>query len=60
MAEALLLAERVLVMDSGRIVADETPLALLEGAGGAIAQGLVAVPREQVRRLAALPGAGAA
>ncbi len=60
MAEALLLAERVLVMDRGRIVADETPLALLEGAGGSIAQGLVAVPREQARRLAALSGAGPA
>ncbi|MBO9511727.1 ATP-binding cassette domain-containing protein [Erythrobacter sp. A6_0] len=58
MAEALLLADRVLVMEQGRIVADETPLALLEGAGGEIAQGLVAVPREQARRLAALPGSG--
>lgn len=58
MAEALLLADRVLVMDQGRIVADETPLALLEGAGGEIAQGLVAVPREQARRLAALPRSG--
>ena len=56
MAEALLLADRVLVMDKGAIVADETPHALLEGAGGAIAQSLVAVPREQARRLAALPG----
>ncbi|GMM92042.1 ATP-binding cassette domain-containing protein [Qipengyuania sp. MTN3-11] len=54
MAEALLLASRVLVMDSGRIVADETPQALLEGAGGTIAQDLVAVPREQARRLAGL------
>ena len=60
MAEALLLADRVLVMEQGRIVADETPLALLEGAGGEIAQGLVAVPREQARRLAALPGSGPA
>ena len=56
MAEALLLADRVLVMDRGRIVADETPLALIEGRGGPIAQGLVAVPREQARRLAALGG----
>ena len=60
MAEALLLAERVLVMDRGRIVADETPLALLEGAGGSIAQNLVAVPREQARRLADIPGRGPA
>lgn len=52
MSEALLLATRVLVMDDGRIVADETPHALLSGAGGEIAQGLVAVPREQAQRLA--------
>ena len=54
MAEALLLATRVLVMEGGVIVADETPGALLSGAGGAIAQELVAVPRDQARRLAEL------
>ena len=54
MAEALLLADRVLVMEDGRIVADEAPQALLAGAGGAIAQGLVAVPRAQADRLAEL------
>ena len=54
MAEALLLADRVLVMDAGTVVADETPHALLSGAGGAIAQGLVAVPRAQADRLAEL------
>ncbi len=54
MAEALLLGSRVFVMEAGRIVADETPRALLSGAGGAAAQALVAVPREQARRLAEL------
>ena len=54
MAEALLLAERVLVMSAGRIVADETPRALLAGAGGAEAQALVAVPREQADAIAEL------
>ena len=54
MAEALLLADRVLVMSRGAVVADETPRALLTGNGGAIAQGLVAVPRDQAERLAAL------
>ncbi|KPQ31309.1 MAG: ABC-type proline/glycine betaine transport system, ATPase component [Porphyrobacter sp. HL-46] len=58
MAEALLLADRVLVMDSGHLVADETPRALLAGAGGDIAQGLVAVPRQQAERLAALESLG--
>ncbi|MFN2099052.1 ATP-binding cassette domain-containing protein [Altererythrobacter sp. MF3-039] len=54
MAEALLLADRVLVMSEGRIVADALPEALINGAGGEIAQGLVAVPRAQADRLAAM------
>ena len=60
MAEALLLADRVLVMDGGQIVADETPHSLLAGAGGPIAQGLVAVPREQARALGNLSADGPA
>lgn len=58
MAEALLLADRVLVMSFGELVADETPKALLGGAGGDIAQGLVAVPRQQAERMAAMERAG--
>lgn len=54
MAEALLLADRVLVMAGGCIVADATPAALIAGEGGAAAEALVAVPRDQARRLAAL------
>ncbi|TPG53002.1 ATP-binding cassette domain-containing protein [Sphingomonas glacialis] len=54
MAEALILADRVLVMDAGRIVADATPKALLAGEGGPVAAALVAVPREQARKLQAL------
>ncbi|MCB2083591.1 MAG: ATP-binding cassette domain-containing protein, partial [Sphingomonadaceae bacterium] len=54
MAEALLLADRVLVMDAGRIVADCTPGELLAGEGGDVAQNLVAVPREQAKALAGL------
>jgi osmoprotectant transport system ATP-binding protein len=54
MAEALLLADRVLVMDAGAIVADETPAGLLAGEGGGIAQGLVAVPRQQAEKLASM------
>lgn len=54
MAEALLLADRVLVMDKGALVADETPRALLAGKGGSVAQRLASVPREQAERLAAL------
>jgi osmoprotectant transport system ATP-binding protein len=59
MAEALLLADRVLVMEAGHIVADATPRSLLAGAGGEVAQGLVAVPREQAERLAAMERPGA-
>ena len=51
MAEALLLADRVLVMQAGRIVADATPQELLNGGGGEAAQALVAVPRHQAERL---------
>jgi osmoprotectant transport system ATP-binding protein len=58
MAEALLLADRVLVMAAGRIVADASPQALLAGEGGAEADALVAVPREQSRRLQALEQGG--
>jgi osmoprotectant transport system ATP-binding protein len=54
MAEALLLADRVLVMAAGRIVADATPRDLLSGKAGAAADALIAVPREQAHRLAEL------
>jgi osmoprotectant transport system ATP-binding protein len=54
MAEALILADRVLVMAEGRIVADATPADLIAGKGGAEADALVAVPREQAAKLRAL------
>ncbi len=54
MAEALLLADRVLVMKAGRIVADADPATLVAGNGGAEADALVAIPREQARRMRAL------
>ncbi|KQN24480.1 ABC transporter ATP-binding protein [Sphingomonas sp. Leaf34] len=54
MAEALLLADRVLVMKAGRIVADATPAELASGKGGDDAQALVQVPRAQAERLQAL------
>ncbi|MGJ3629012.1 hypothetical protein AB5I41_23030 [Sphingomonas sp. MMS24-JH45] len=38
MAEALLHADRVVVMEKGRIAADATPAALMAGEGGAAAQ----------------------
>ena len=54
MAEAMLLADRVIVLAQGRIVADATPAELAAGRGGAEAEALVAVPREQARRIAEL------
>ena len=54
MAEALLLADRVLVLESGRIVADAAPADLAAGRAGEAAEALVAVPREQARRIADL------
>jgi osmoprotectant transport system ATP-binding protein len=60
MAEALLLADRVLVMVAGRIVADATPAELLNGGGGEAAQALVAVPRHQAERLGTLAAGAAA
>ena len=58
MAEALLLADRVLVMAAGRIVADAVPADLLAGRAGAEADALVAVPRDQAARLRTLEAAG--
>jgi osmoprotectant transport system ATP-binding protein len=52
MAEALLLADRIVVLDKGQVVADATPAQLLAGEGGAVAQALVAVPKRQAEALA--------
>ena len=54
MAEALLTADRVVVLKDGRIAADATPAELLRGGGGEAAQALVAVPKGQAERLATL------
>ena len=56
MAEAMLLADRVVVLSRGRIVADASPAELAAGRAGAEAEALVAVAREQARRIAELGG----
>ncbi|MDH7640600.1 ATP-binding cassette domain-containing protein [Sphingomonas oryzagri] len=56
MAEALLLADRVLVMAKGRIVADATPAEMLSGKAGPEADALVAVPARQAVAIEALRG----
>lgn len=52
MAEAVLLADRIVVLKSGRIVADGTPAALLAGAEDPDARALLEAPRRQAARLA--------
>ncbi|MEP3225521.1 MAG: ABC transporter ATP-binding protein [Parasphingorhabdus sp.] len=54
MAEALYLADRILVMESGQIKADATPAQLLSGDVGEEAEALVAIPRAQAAHLIAL------
>ena len=56
MAEALLFADRIWVMASGRIVADATPTQLIAGGCGPEAEALVAVPRLQAERITAMRG----
>jgi osmoprotectant transport system ATP-binding protein len=54
MAEALLTADRVVVLRDGRVASDATPAELLRGGGGDAAQALVAVPKRQAERMAAM------
>jgi osmoprotectant transport system ATP-binding protein len=54
MSEALLLADRVVVLIGGRIRADAPPAALLRGGIDPEVRALVEVPRRQAERLAAL------
>ncbi|WP_404710641.1 ATP-binding cassette domain-containing protein [Sphingomonas sp. MMS24-J13] len=56
MAEALLLADRVIVLARGRIVGDATPREMLAGKVGTEADAMMAVPRAQAARLAELGG----
>ena len=54
MAEALLLADRIIVLIEGRIRADAAPAALLRGELDPAVRALIEVPRRQAERLAAL------
>jgi osmoprotectant transport system ATP-binding protein len=57
--EALLLADRILVLEAGRIIADGPPGALLGDQADPGVQALMETPRRQMRRLEALSaGAG--
>jgi osmoprotectant transport system ATP-binding protein len=52
--EAVLLADRVVVMGGGRVLADDTPGALLAGNADAEVTALMATPRRQAERVRAL------
>ena len=54
MAEALLLADRVVVLIEGRIRADASPAALVAGQNDPDVQALIDVPRRQAQALARL------
>jgi osmoprotectant transport system ATP-binding protein len=54
MTEALLLADRIVVLIAGRVRADAAPAALMQSGGDADVRALLDVPRRQAERLAAL------
>lgn len=54
MTEALLLADRIVVLHEGRIRADATPAHLIAGHPDPIVAELIAIPHRQAERLAAL------
>lgn len=56
--EALLLADRIVVMDSGRILADGAPGDLLNAHADPVVSALMETPRRQARRVEALAAAG--
>jgi len=59
--EAVLLADRIVVMKGGRVLADDTPRALLAGAADPEVAALMDMPRRQAERVRALmdsPGRG--
>jgi osmoprotectant transport system ATP-binding protein len=54
--EALLLADRIVVMDQGKVLADATPAALLAGHDDPKVRALMETPKRQVERVRALAG----
>jgi osmoprotectant transport system ATP-binding protein len=56
--EALLLADRILVLEAGRILADGAPGTLLADHADPGVRALMATPRRQAQRLEALAAGG--
>jgi osmoprotectant transport system ATP-binding protein len=59
MQEALLLADRIVVMSGGRVLAQDTPRALMAAPGSAQVAALLAMPRRQAERIRMLMADGA-
>ena len=59
MQEAVLLADRIVVMSAGRIVADGAPAALMHGPADSEVASLMEMPRRQAERIRALMEGGA-
>jgi len=57
--EAVLLADRIVVMANGRVLADDSPRALLGGHADPVVAELMAMPARQARQVAALMEGGA-
>jgi osmoprotectant transport system ATP-binding protein len=53
-SEAVLLADRIVVMKGGRVLADDTPRILLAGSSDPDVAALMASPKQQADRVAAL------
>jgi osmoprotectant transport system ATP-binding protein len=50
----VLLADRIIVMSAGRVVADDTPAALMAGPADGEVAALMEMPRRQAERIRAL------
>ena len=55
-AEAVLLADRIVVMRDGRVIADDTPRALLAGHADPAVEALMQAPRRQAARMREVAG----
>jgi osmoprotectant transport system ATP-binding protein len=55
-AEAVLLADRIVVMHQGRVIADDTPRALLAGHPDPAVEALMQAPRRQAARMREIAG----
>jgi osmoprotectant transport system ATP-binding protein len=56
--EAMLLTDRIVVMDAGQIIADDTPTALLKERQEPAVRALMETPRRQARAVEALAQGG--